>query len=144
MDSEKTHDIVAGWYNAMGQFDWDTVIGDLDDNVVFTLAPKPYTKMIPYLGVWEGKEKFLEASKIRNDTSQISGLELHEVIAQGNKAVALITSKATCIATGIYFELDIVQFIELNDEGKIVKVTAYFDPVPEMNAFRPDFVSLEA
>jgi ketosteroid isomerase-like protein len=80
----------------------------------------------------------IEATRIRNETSQITGFALHDVVAQGNKAVALIYSKATCVATGKEFELDVVQWLELNDDGKIAKCTAYFDPVPEMNAFTPD------
>jgi ketosteroid isomerase-like protein len=140
MESAKTHELIANWYGSMGKMDWDAVMDALSDDVVFTLAPKPYTKMIPYLGVWAGKAAFAEASRIRNETSNISGLDLHGVVAEGNTAVALITSKATCIATGKYFELDIVQWVEVNDQGKIVKVDAYFDPVPEMDAFQPGVV----
>ena len=140
MESAKTHELVANWYAAMGKMDWDGVMNALSDDVVFTLAPKPYTKMIPYLGKWVGKAAFGEASRIRNETSNISGLDLRGVVAEGNSAVALITSKATCIATGKYFELDIVQWIQVNDQGKIIKVDAYFDPVPEMDAFQPGVV----
>lgn len=140
MESAKTHELVANWYGAMGKMDWDAVMGALADDVVFTLAPKPYTKMIPYLGKWVGKAAFAEASRIRNETSQISGLDLKGVVAEGNTAVALITSKSTCIATNKYFELDIVQWIEVRDDGKIAKVDAYFDPVPEMDAFQPGVV----
>ena len=140
MDSAKTHELVANWYTAMGKLDWNTVMNTLSDDVVFNLFPKSYTKMIPYLGKWVGKAAFAEASRIRNETSKISGLDLHGVVAEGNSAVALITSKATCIATGKYFELEIVQWIAVNDGGKIVKVDAYFDPVPEMDAFQPGVV----
>jgi len=140
MESAKTHELVANWYSAMGRRDWDTVMNALAEDVVFDLRPKPYTKMIPYLGKWVGKAAFAQASQIRNKTSQISGLDLKGVVAEGNSAVALITSKATCIATGKYFELDIIQWIQVNEQGKIAKVDAYFDPVPEMNAFQPGVV----
>jgi ketosteroid isomerase-like protein len=138
MDSDTTFNIVNGWYSALGRWDVDTVMNGLADDVVFVLAPKPYTKMIPYLGTWVGRDAFAEATRIRNETSQITGFALRDVVAQGNKAVALIYSKATCVATGKEFELDVVQWLELNDDGKIAKCTAYFDPVPEMNAFTPD------
>ena len=137
MDSDTTFNIVNGWYSALGRWDVDTVMNGLADDVVFVLAPKPYTKMIPYLGTWVGRDAFAEATRIRNETSQITGFALRDVVAQGNKAVALIYSKATCVATGKEFELDVVQWLELNDDGKIAKCTAYFDPVPEMNAFTP-------
>lgn len=140
MESAKTHQIVADWYGAMGKFDWASVMGALSDDVVFILSPKPYTKMIPYLGKWVGKAAFMEASKIRNDTSQISGLDVKGIVAEGNTAVARIVSKSTCIATGVYFELDIIQWVQLNDQGKIIQVDAIFDPVPEMNAFKPGTV----
>jgi ketosteroid isomerase-like protein len=138
VDTETTQRTIQSWYTAMGNWDFDTVMNTLDENVVFILQPKPYAKKIPYLGIWRGREAFGEASRIRNETSQITGFGLRELVCQGNKAVALIYSKATCIATGKEFELDVVQFLELNDEGKIVKCTAIFDPVPEINAFTPD------
>jgi ketosteroid isomerase-like protein len=140
MDSAKTHQIVADWFSAMGRFDWGPVMDTMSDDVVFTIDPQPYTKVIPYTGRWVGKGAFMEASQIRNETSQLSGLDVRGIVAEGNTAVARITSKATVIKTGVYFELDIVQWIELNDEGKIVKVDAIFDPVPEMNAFVPGLV----
>lgn len=138
MNTEQTSRIVNDWYAAMGKFDWPNVMGALAEDVVFVLAPKPYTKMIPYLGTWVGRDAFAEASRIRNETSKITGFALRDVVAQGNKAVALIYSKATAVSTGKEFELDVVQWLELNDDGKIAKCTAYFDPVPEMNAFTPD------
>ena len=112
MDSDQTYKIVSDWYGAMGQFNWDYVVDGLDENVVFILDPKPYTKMIPYLGVWEGKAAFMEAANIRNTTSQITGFGLKDLVAQGNKAVALIYSAATCIATQKPFELDEEQIRE--------------------------------
>src|SRR6476469_4678655 len=112
MDSEKTAQIVSGWYSAMGAWDVDTVMGTLDENVVFNLAPdKPYTHLVPYLGRWEGKKAFADATQIRNETSQISGFEVLSVIAQGNQAAARVISKSTCVATGKYFELDITQWL---------------------------------
>jgi ketosteroid isomerase-like protein len=143
LDSSKSREIVTNWYMAMGRGDGAGIMGALDKDVVFILAPKPWTKPIPYLGTWKGPEGFGKASEIRNSTSQITGFELREVIADGNKVVALINSKSTCIPTGVPFELDVVQFLELNDEGKITKCTAYFDPVPEINAFAPGSVKVQ-
>jgi ketosteroid isomerase-like protein len=138
MDSDQTSQIVNAWYTAMGNRDNAKVLNTLAEDVVFILAPKPYTTMIPYLGTWVGRDGFAEASRIRNDTSTITGFALRGLVAEGNKAVALIYSKATCVATGKEFELDVVQWLELNEQGQITKCTAYFDPVPEMNAFTPD------
>lgn len=138
MDTDTTYRALTDWYTAMGSGNTDGVMNGLDENVVFVLEPKPYTTMIPYLGTWIGRDGFAEASKIRNETSHITGFALRDLVAQGNKGVALIYSKATCVATGKEFELDVVQWLELTDDAKIVKCTAYFDPVPEMNAFTPD------
>jgi ketosteroid isomerase-like protein len=140
MESAKTHEIVANWFAAMGKFDWGTVMDTMSDDVVFSIDPAPWTKVIPYTGVWKGKQAFMQASQIRNETSNLSGLDVKGIIAEGNLAVARIISKATVIKTNVYFELDIVQWIELNDEGKIIKVDAIFDPVPEMAAFQPGIV----
>ena len=138
MDTDTTYTIINNWYKAMGSGDNEGVLNGLAEDAVFILAPKPYTKMIPYLGTWIGRDGFAQASKIRNDTSHITGFALRDLVAQGSKAVALIYSKATCVATNKEFELDVVQWLEVDDNGKIAKCTAYFDPVPEMNAFTPD------
>lgn len=141
MDSKTTEKIVRDWYTNMAAFNFGPVIETLADDLVFNLQPQPYSKMIPYLGLWKGKAAFGEASQIRNETSRITKLVLNDVVAQENKAVALITSSATCLATDISFDLKIVQWIELGDDGKIHKVDAIFDPVPEMNAFQPGCVT---
>jgi ketosteroid isomerase-like protein len=138
MDTDATYSVMTNWYTAMGSGDMDGVMNALAEDVLFILAPKPYTRVIPYLGTWVGKDGFAEAVKIRTDTTQITGYALRDLLAQGNRAVALIYSKATCVATGKEFELDVVHWLELNDDGKIAKCTAYFDPVPEMDAFTPD------
>jgi ketosteroid isomerase-like protein len=138
LESSVTHKIVTDWYNAMGKFDIDGIFAALDDDVVFIISDEKYRKTIPYLGTWKGKNSFAEASKIRNDASQITGFALRGVVAEGNTAAAWIYSKSTALNTGKECELEIVQWLELNDQGKITKCTAIFDPVPELDAFTPD------
>jgi ketosteroid isomerase-like protein len=137
-DTDTTYNIINSWFAAVGSGDTEKILNGLAEDAVVILEPKPYTKMIPYLGTWTGRDGFGQAMKIRNDTSRVTGFALRDLVAQGSKAVALIYIKSTCVATGKEFELDVVQWLELNDNGKITKCTAYFDPVPEMNAFTPD------
>lgn len=138
LDSNQTNKIITDWYTAMGHFDMGGIFGPLDEKVEFVIGSDKYRPVIPYLGTWHGRDAFGEGSKARNETSQITGFELRDVVAQGNRAAAWIYSKSTCIATGKECELEIVQWIDLNDEGKITKVTAIFDPIPELEAFTPD------
>ena len=137
MDTEQTFKILKDWYTAMGEFDLDTIMNTLAEDVVFTLAPT-YQDKIPYLGTWVGKDAFAEAIRIRTETTQITGYAMNDLLAQGNKAAAILYSKAICVATGKEFQLYVVHWLEVNDEGKITKCTAYFDPIPEINAFTPD------
>jgi uncharacterized protein len=137
MNTEQTFAILTDWYTAMGGFDSATVLNTLAEDVVFILAPA-YKEKVPYLDTWVGRDAFAEASRIRDETTKITGFALRDLVAQGNKAVGLIYTKSTCIATGKEFVLYVVHWLEVNDEGKITKCTAYFDPIPEINAFTPD------
>lgn len=137
MDTEKTFEILKNWYTAMGEFDSATIMNTLAEDVVFILAPT-YKEKIPYLGTWMGKVAFAEAIRIRTETTKITGYAMRDLLAQGNKAAAILYSKAVCVATGKEFELYVVHWLEVNNEGKITKCTAYFDPIPEINAFTPD------
>lgn len=137
MDTEQTFEILKNWYKAMGESDSATILSTLAEDVVFILAPK-YKEKIPYLGTWVGRDAFAEATRIRNEATKITGFALSDLVAQSNKGVALIYTKSTCVATGKEFALDVVHWVEVNDEGKITKCTAYFDPIPEIDAFTPD------
>ena len=138
MDSEQTFKILTDWYGAIAASDFPNIMDPVADDIVFVLGPKPHTEMIPYLRTWLGKEAFAEASRIRNEYSRITGFAMLDLVAQDNKGVALMHTKATCLATGKDFELDVIQWVELNDEGRIARCEAFFDPVPEINAFTPD------
>jgi ketosteroid isomerase-like protein len=138
LDTETTYRIIKDWLDAMGAGDGEGLMKGLADDVVWIAAPKPYLKMIPYTGVWNGPAGFAEASRLRFSTTTISHFELRDLVAQGSKAVAWVNTVSTNIETGKDFELDVSIWLELNNDGKITKVTAIFDPVPEMNAFTPD------
>ncbi len=137
MDTEQTFEILKGWYTAMGEFDSTTIMDTLADDVVFILAPT-YKEKVPYLGTWTGKDAFTEAIRIRTETTKVTGYAMRDLLAQGNKAAAILYSKAVCIATGKEFELYVIHWLEVNDDGKITKCTAYFDPIPAINAFTPN------
>jgi len=138
LDTDRTYQIIKDWLDAMGSGDADGLMGVLADDVVWIAAPKPYLKMIPYTGVWKGPEGFAEASKRRFSITSVSRFEVRDLVAQGGKAVAWVNTLSTHNETGKDFELDVSMWLELNDDGKITKVTAIFDPVPEINAFTPD------
>lgn len=138
MDSDKTHKIVADWYAAIGAGDFPAIMDPLADDVVLVLGPKPHTEIVPYLRTWVGKSGFADAVTTRDSYARVTGFDLRDLVAEGNRAVALSHTKTICLATGKEFELDVVQWMQLNDDAKIVNITAYFDPVPEIDAFTPD------
>lgn len=136
MTSEETHKAVVAWYEALGRWDMDAVLNGLAEDLVFEMPLTPSTKIMPYMGTWKGRQGFIDASTIRNTQTQITGFKLRDVVAEGNNAVAWIYSKATCLATKVEFELEVIQWLGLNDKGQIQTVKVVFDPVPEINAFK--------
>jgi ketosteroid isomerase-like protein len=138
MESEQTAKVLNDWYAAIAESDFPNIMNRVADDIVFVLGPKPHTEMIPYLRTWVGKEAFAEASRIRNEASRITGFALRDLVAQDNKGVALLYTKAICLATGKEFELKVIQWTELDENEKISKCEAIFDPTYEINAFTPD------
>jgi ketosteroid isomerase-like protein len=142
IDTERTRQIATNWYAAMGSGDGDTIMGTLAEDVLVKLGDKPWTKPIPYLGTWHGRAEFGKAVGIRMGTAEITAYEPRAIVCDGNKVAALLYSKAIANESKKEFELEVVHFLELNDDGKIAKLTAYFDPVPEIDAFAPGSVKL--
>ena len=136
MKTEKTREILQHWLDSWAQDDIDTVINSLAENVVFYAPQNEYNKAIPYLGVKIGRQAVIETFEIRAKTTQLLNYEIVDFIVDNNKACIISRTKEICKQTQKVFELEDAQFIILNEEGKIARWSFYFDPNPEIAAFK--------
>ncbi len=136
METEKTRQILQNWCDSWAKNDIDRVINSLSENVVFYAPQNEYNKAIPYLGVKVGRQAVIETLKIREQTTELLNYEILEFIVDGNKACIVSRTKEICKSTQAIFELEDAQFIILDEEGKIARWSFYFDPNPEIAAFK--------
>jgi ketosteroid isomerase-like protein len=78
----------------------------------------------------------IETFKIRAKTTELLNYEILEFIVEGNKACIISRTKEICKQTQQIFELEDAQFIILDEDGKIASWSFYFDPNPEIAAFK--------
>lgn len=136
MKTERTRQILQNWLDSWAKDDIDTVINGLSENVVFYAPKNEYNKAIPYLGKKIGRQAVIETFEIRAKTTKLLNYEILEFIVEGNKACIISRTKEICKSTQKIFELEDAQFIILDEEGKIASWSFYFDPNPEIAAFK--------
>jgi ketosteroid isomerase-like protein len=138
METEQTTKILRQWFDSWAKDDMATVIEGLAEDVTFYVPRNEYNQVIPYLGKRVGRQAVIEAFVVRSQTVELVDYELREFIVEGNKACILSHTRERCKQTQQTFEVEDAQFIELNDEGKIVLWSFYFDPNSEVAAFKAD------
>jgi ketosteroid isomerase-like protein len=141
ISSEKAKEVVGNWYAAMGRGDWDNMMGVLDENFTLSLIDKPWGKAVPYLGTWKGREGVAKFNQFRMDNAEVHGFEIKDLIAEGGTVASKLWTKLLSKKTNTEFELNLVHWIKVSDEGKILSCETIFDPVPEINAFAPGSVT---
>ena len=139
MDTEKASQILKQWCEHWVKDDVDAVIDGLSETVVFYAPQNDHNKVIPYLGKKIGRSAVVEAFEIRAQTTELLNYDLREFIVQNNKACIISQTREICKQTQKVFELEDVQFIVLDEDGKIASWSFYFDPNPEIAAFKADF-----
>ena len=140
IDSAKSKEVVLNWYQAMGRGDWDNMMGVLDENFTLSLIDKPYAKSVPYLGTWKGREGVAKFNQFRMDNAEVHGFEIKDIISEGNTVTSKLWTKLLSKPTGKEFELNLVHWIKVGDNGKIQSCETIFDPIPEIAAFDPGSV----
>ncbi len=136
MDTQTTTEILQQWFASWSQDDIEAVMAGLSETVVFDAAQNEYNKAIPYLGKKIGRKAVREAFEIRAQTTQLLNYELLEFIVEGNKACIISRTQELCKQTQQIFEIEDAQLIVLDEAGKIVTWSFYFDPNTEVAAFK--------
>jgi ketosteroid isomerase-like protein len=139
MDTQTTTQILRRWFESWAEDDVEAVIEGLSETVVFYAPQNEFNKPIPYLGKKVGKQAVVEAFEIRAETTELLNYDVLEFIVEGNKACIISHTQEICKQTQQIFELEDAQFIVLDEAGKIASWSFYFDPNPEVAAFKSDF-----
>lgn len=136
MDTATTAKIIQQWCESFAKDDLEAVIDGLSETVIFDAPLNQFNKVIPYLGRKVGRQAVVEALAIRSQTVAPLEYKLLDMIFQGNKACLVSQTKEICKQTQQVFELEDIQWLELDEDGKIAAWRFFFDPNPEVAAFK--------
>ncbi|GAA4856052.1 ankyrin repeat domain-containing protein [Kitasatospora terrestris] len=138
MDSNRTHEVVAGWFDALSRGDMETVIGTLAEDIDFELPQDRYNQVIPYLGRHLGREAVQAAFGVRAETTEVLDYGVRDLRAEGDTAFAVVYTRAAQTRTRQEFEIEDAHRFVVGDSGKITHWKVYFDPNGEVAAFTAD------
>ncbi|MFR9795702.1 ankyrin repeat domain-containing protein [Streptomyces sp. MS06] len=138
MDSSRTHQIVADWFDALSRGDMDAVFATLADDVLFELPQDEWNQAIPYLGRHEGCEAVARAFAIRGETTEVIDYGVRDLRAEGDTAYAVVYTLGAHTRTGQRFEIEDAHRLTVDNDGRIKHWKVYFDPNGEIAAFHAD------
>jgi ketosteroid isomerase-like protein len=141
LDVERNVRVARGIYEALTRGDLTVVLDHFhDDAVLEVYGPES----IPFAGVYQGRgglEAFFQVVGHHTERpSERHVPEVHELIAQGNKVVAIGVDRVCGRATARTYESWWVHVIELRD-GRVTRVREYIDTAAATEAFRGGVVS---
>jgi uncharacterized protein len=139
MDTERTRQIVADWFDAIARDDVDAILGTLSPNIVCELPTNQWSAVIPNLGTHIGKEAVAEAFRLRSEhMNPLVYKPIHGVVAEGNVAWAVVYTKLMHRRTKVVWDHEMSHRLVLDDAGKISHWHVYFDSIGEVAAFSAD------
>ncbi|GJF35101.1 hypothetical protein KNE206_78010 [Kitasatospora sp. NE20-6] len=138
MDSNRTHEVVAGWFAALGRGDMDTVLATFSEDIDFELPADEWNQVVPYLGRHLGPTAVAAAFGVRADTTEVLDYEVRDLRAEGDTAFAVVYTRAAHTRTRQEFRIEDAHRFVVDDSGKIVRWKVYFDPNTEVAAFTAD------
>lgn len=119
MSTDQNVQVIQQLYQAFGRGDVPTVLTCLDPHATWV---NPYGKG-HFPGQWgkpcRGHAEIVEFFKAINEAVEVRGFDPYEVIAQGDKVVALINWNGVVRQTGKAFQVLLVHIWTLRD-GKVV------------------------
>lgn len=119
--------LVKAMYDALARGDLDTLMGMLDDEMDLEVHG-PLT--VPFAGRFQGRAAIEEFFAIvgehtaREEDDPIP--KVNEVLAQGNKVVAIGVDRVRSKKTGKYYDGWWVHVMELR-EGKVIRLREFID-----------------
>ena len=135
MNEQDNVQVVQKLYQALGAGDMPAVMAQLAEDMVL-VSPGP-ADLLPWAGEYRGPEALLQFVTTLGQDVELSGMELQEFIAQGDKVVALVRHTGRVRATGRSYDLEWANVITLR-EGKIAAMRFYQDSYVVVEAVRPD------
>jgi ankyrin repeat protein/ketosteroid isomerase-like protein len=135
MTTEQTRSTVAGFFTNLEHGDLPAAMAAFAPDAVLELPRDEWNAVIPYLGVHHGTAEIERAFAIRAETTQVLDYGMRGLVADGDKAVAVIYTRAAHTGTGREFEIEDAHHLVVDDAGRIVSWKVYFDPNGEIAAF---------
>ncbi|MCC9312454.1 nuclear transport factor 2 family protein, partial [Kitasatospora sp. RB6PN24] len=138
MDSKRTHEAVAQWFDALGRGDMESVINGLAPDVDFELPVDRYNRVVNYLGRHRGRDAVQAAFAGRAETTEVLEYEVRDLRAEGDTAFAVVYTRAAHTRTRQEFEIEDAHRFVVDESGRITHWKVYFDPDTEVAAFTAD------
>ncbi len=119
-------------YQAFGHEDIPSLLSLLSDNVEwFVAGPR---EIIPFAGKRQGRAEVAQFYSIVAESVDVLTFEPHELIAQGDKVIALGHERARAKATQGIYETDWAHIWTIRS-GKIERLYEFFDTAAIASAF---------
>ena len=138
-ETEIAQKIAEIWFNAPISGDAEKAFSCLADDVEWIDIPpvKGLSDVLPWIGTKRGADNVVKSLLVYMGVADVTGYELRSLIVQGNQAVGITHETGTVKATGLSYEVDFSQLLQIDtSKGKIVRRKAFWDPTPVIAAFR--------
>ncbi len=127
--------VVQECFQALGARDVPAMMQLLAEDVVL-VSPGP-PDLVPWAGEYHGPDGVGQYYMALSQGVETSGMEVRELIAQGDKVVALGQHTGRVRATGRSYDLNWVQVYTVRD-GKVAALHSYHDTFLVAEAARSD------
>jgi ankyrin repeat protein len=141
MGTQRTEGIIRRWFDAIGRGDSQAVMDGLAPDIEFVLPKDRDNQIIPYLGIMRGRDDVARAFQVRAETNEILDYAVRDLVAEGDRAIAVIYTRARQRESGVVYEIEDAHHLTVNAAGKIQRWRVYFDPDPEVDAYRVPLAS---
>jgi uncharacterized protein len=136
VQTPKTYEHISAWLDAMKRGDGAAVMAGLADDVEFVTPEEQDDQIIPYVGTKAGKDDVAAAFAQRAEIVETVSAEIADVSAQGDRAWAFVTTRERHLPTGQEFTIEAAHQFVLDEDGRIRRWRAFFDPNPEVDVLR--------
>src|SRR3954471_18209386 len=135
MGTQRTESIIRAWFDAIGRGDGQAVMDALAPDIEFILPKDHDDQIIPYVGIMHGRDEVARAFEARAETNDILEYGVRDLVTEGNRAVAIIFTRARQKESGVVYEIGDAHHLTVNEVGLIQRWCVYFDPDPEVDAY---------
>lgn len=132
MGERENTELVQQAYQHFKNGDIQSVLGLLSEDVEWTLFE---IEGVPFSGTRRGPERVGEFFSEVFDTEEVLHFEPRELVAQGDKVVALGNYAWRVKSTGLEYETDFVHVLTMRD-GKVARYQEFMDTAVVGGAYR--------